>query len=124
MKVVLVGAGNTGTVLGNLIKNAGHQLVEVISRSQKSALNLADKLGTTYGTPKDRQCAEADIYIICLADYFMNNMENLMALNHKFIVHTTGSLPVDRLKVFSNSYGVLFPLQSLSKYEKQIPEIT
>lgn len=123
MKVVIVGAGNTGTVLGNLIKRSGHEVVQVISRSSESAKLLAQQLGCDFGILEDAFYLEADLYIICLADYAMNNIGNLSALKGKFIVHTAGSLSIETLKPFSENYGVLYPLQSLSKYIERIPEI-
>lgn len=123
MKVVIVGAGNTGTVLGRLIKQSGHQIRQVISRTAENARLLADELECSYGTIEDTQFFEADLYIICLADYAMNNIENMTALKGKFIVHTAGSLSIDSLQPFSDKYGVLYPLQSLSKYIDRVPEI-
>lgn len=123
MKIVIVGAGNTGTVLGNLIKQSGHEVVQIISRSSKSARTLAQQLECDFGILEDTFYKEAELYIICLADYAMNNIENLTALKGKFIVHTAGSLPIETLKPLSDNYGVLYPLQSLSKYIDRVPQI-
>lgn len=123
MKITLVGAGNTGTVLGKLIKNSGHEIVQVISRTPRNAQALATQLGCRYGILEDQQYEDADLYIICLADSAMHNIENLPALKNKFIVHTAGALSTKVLEPFSDTYGVLYPLQTLSKYVDDIPEV-
>lgn len=123
MKIVLVGAGNTGTVLGKLIKNAGHEIIQVISRTTKSARELAEVLHCSYGSLEEPEYADGDLFIICLADYAMNNIENFRALRNKLIVHTAGSLPMNVLKPFTETFGVIYPLQSLSKYVETIPDI-
>jgi len=47
MKVLIIGAGNVATVLGRLIKIAGHDIVQVVSRSMDDAITLASELGST-----------------------------------------------------------------------------
>lgn len=123
MKVVLVGAGNTGTVLGSRIKAAGHEVVRIISRSAENASTLARKLGCPYGVLSDPDYGDADLYIICLADYAMNNIGAYTPLWNKFILHTAGSISIEALAPVSNRYGVLYPLQSLSKFVEGTPEI-
>lgn len=123
MRIVIVGAGNTGTVLGNLIKSSGHTVVQVVNRTLQNARQLAAHLNCKYGLLDAPQYDDADLYIICLSDSAVTNIENLPALRNKFIVHTAGSLSKDVLKPFSDTYGVLYPLQTLSKYVDQIPEI-
>lgn len=123
MKVVIVGSGNTGTVLGHLIKNSGHEIVRVISRTPENAQALAARLNCSFGTLHDPDYGDADLYIICLSDFAINNIEDLVALKNKFIVHTAGSIPMNALAPFSDKFGVLYPLQSLSKYVDRIPEI-
>lgn len=122
-KVVLVGTGNTGTVLGHKIQAAGHEVVRVISRSAENASILGKKLGCSYGVLDDRDYGNADLYIICLADYAMNSIGAYEPLRNKFIVHTAGSLPIKTLAPISDRYGVLYPLQSLSKFVERIPEL-
>ena len=44
MKVVLVGSGNVATVLGKVIHNAGHEIVQVLSRNENHAKELAKEM--------------------------------------------------------------------------------
>ena len=43
MKVVILGSGNVATVLSTLIKKAGHEIVQVVSRNRDHAVILASR---------------------------------------------------------------------------------
>ena len=45
MKIVLIGAGNLATNLGVALLSAGHDILQVYSRTMKSASILAEKVG-------------------------------------------------------------------------------
>ena len=44
MKIVLIGAGNLATNLGKALFHAGHEILQVYSRTEESARALADVL--------------------------------------------------------------------------------
>lgn len=46
MDVVLIGAGNVGTVLGRTLKQANHTIKAIWNRHPEKARLLADELGT------------------------------------------------------------------------------
>ena len=70
MKVVIVGSGNVATVLGKVIHNAGHQIVQVLSRNENHAKELAQIFKCSSGSFKSTEYKEADIY-------FENNIQQL-----------------------------------------------
>lgn len=123
MKIVMVGAGNTATVLCVLLKKAGHDIEQVISRSLENAKLLADKYNTQYAGLSAPGFADADIYIIALHDAALDHIGKYSALKDKLIVHTAGSVSINVLKECTHTYGVLYPLQSVSKTTDYIPEI-
>lgn len=123
MKVVIVGSGNVATVLSSLIKKAGHEIVQVVSRNRDHAVSLASRYNADAVSLHEPEFAPADIYIIVLNDAALDSVEKLSALKDKFIVHTAGSVSKDVFKNISSTYGVLYPLQTLSKITEQIPEI-
>lgn len=49
MKIVLIGAGNVATHLGQALAKAGHQITQVYSRTEASAKELAEKLSEVSG---------------------------------------------------------------------------
>ena len=119
----MLGSGNTATVLSVLIKKAGYELVQVISRDIENAKVLASLYNAAYGTLTDTRFSEADIYIIALNDAALDKIEKIPALKNKFVVHTAGAISINALKDCSDSYGVLYPLQTLSKFTDHVPEI-
>ncbi len=123
MRVVMLGSGNTATVLCELIAKAGHDIVQVISRNEENAKTLASSYLATTASLEAEKFAEADIYIVALNDEALDHIENIPGLKSKFVVHTAGAVSMNVFKDVSSGYGVLYPLQSLSKFADHIPEI-
>ena len=123
MKVVLVGSGNAASGLSELIKKAGHEIVQVVSRNIEHAKALASRYNTAAASLAEPQFAPADIYIVALADAALDSIEKITGFKNKLIVHTAGSVSIDVLKNNSSTYGVLYPLQSLTKIQQHVPEI-
>ena len=115
MTVLIIGAGNVATVLGRLIKAAGHDIVQVVSRSITSAQVLATELGCSAATNFGEMKKDAGLYIAAMSDAVLNEIKENISLGDKVIVHTAGSISKDVLNGVSSNYGVMYPLQSLSK---------
>jgi len=124
MKIALIGSGNVASVLGRLIaKNEHHSICQVISREIEHAQILASELGAVAGDFNNTPDGTADLFIIAISDSALENFFVKGNLNEKCVVHTAGSVGIDILNQYSNSYGVLYPLQSLRKEVKEIPTI-
>lgn len=123
MKVVIIGSGNVAYVLSAIIQRAGHQISQIVSRNVDHAKALASKYNARSGTLLDENFEEADIYIIAVTDAALEASEKLKGLKNKFVVHTAGSVPISVLENCSPTYGVLYPLQTLSKEAEHIPDI-
>jgi predicted short-subunit dehydrogenase-like oxidoreductase (DUF2520 family) len=123
MNVVILGSGNVATVFGLLIKNAGHSILEVVSRHIEHAQILADKLKAQVRPGISSIINHADIYIIAVSDDSIKNIANLLNLKNKIVIHTSGATSKNVLEKASDSYGVIYPLQSLRKEAKHTPII-
>src|SRR5665213_1549617 len=123
MKIVIVGSGNVATVLSALIYKAGHEIMQVVSRNVDHAVILASKYNVEGVAMTRPEFAEADLYIIALSDAALSSIDNISALSNKFLVHTAGSVSMEIFSKISTNYGVLYPLQSLSKSITTIPKI-
>ena len=116
-KIVLIGAGNVATHLGLELKRKGLQVVQVFSRTEKSASELAGLLDVSYTTSLSAVVCDADIYMVALKDaafqeqlpYIIKGRESAL------FVHTAGSLPMEVWKGHVSRYGVLYPMQTFSK---------
>src|SRR6476646_375483 len=123
MEIVIIGTGNTATVLGRKLKAAGHRVVQVFGRDSISASKLAYELGTESTTYWNVINRNADIYILAVSDIAVKEIVEELHLPAKTIVHTAASVPLDILKNASAHFGVLYPLQSLKKESGRLPEI-
>ena len=61
MKIVLIGAGNLATNLGKALLAAGHDIVQVFSRTVESATALAQIAGGAPVTDIEQVRADADL---------------------------------------------------------------
>lgn len=123
MRVVIVGSGNVATVLGKAIHNAGHEIVQVLSRNENHAKALADVFNCSSGSFKSTSYKEADIYLLAITDTALYHLDQFVQLGDKLVVHTAGSVSKEVLKNVSNNYGIIYPLQSLIKDSAETPEI-
>lgn len=119
----MLGSGNTATVLSQVIAKAGHDIVQVASRSEENAKALAANYNATTAPLSAATFLDADIYIVALHEAALDHIEKIPALRDKLVVHTSGAVSINALKDITASYGVLYPLQSLSKFTDYVPEI-
>lgn len=119
----MLGAGNTATVLSELIVKAGHEIVQVISRNEENARTLASSYRASTAALDAERFADAELYIVALHDAALDHVEKIPALKDKFVVHTAGAVSMNVFKDITATYGVLYPLQSLSKFVDYVPEI-
>ncbi len=123
MNVVLLGSGNTATVLAKMIHAAGHTVLQVWSRDQLHAEELATQVHATGISSITDLNKEADLYIIAVTDKAIPELAAKLRLERKLIVHTAGSVSRDVLQTSSANYGVIYPLQSLRKSMTILPPV-
>lgn len=105
------------TCLGPRLKEAGHEITAVYSRTLESARALADRLGATY-TTDIKAVPASDAAIVMLKDDALKELAPAIASNVKgaLLLHTAGSVPMDIWReAGAQKYGVLYPMQTFSK---------
>ena len=118
--VVFIGAGNVATHLSQAMKGAGFSIRQIFSRTADSAKPLADICGCGFTMDVKKILPDADLYIFSLKDDALPEIiaglstNNIPAKNGLW-VHTAGSVHIDVFKGFTKHYGVIYPLQTLSK---------
>lgn len=134
MKVTLIGAGNVATHLGQALKKAGHEIVEVWSRTALSAEELATRIGATakaYGQLPTGENAEhpsaahnrptlaaADVYLLSVKDDALALVAQhfIPQAPHAIWAHTAGTMPLSVLHgMGATRIGVSYPMQTFSK---------
>ena len=123
MKITFIGSGNTATVLARLCKQNGHLIQQIIARNSEKGNLLANEFGCTYISLIDKPDMNTDIVIVALSDNSLPEALQGLHFNTTPVVHTSGSCSIDIIQQASENYGVLYPLQSLRKEMKDIPEI-
>lgn len=123
MNIVIIGTGNTASVLGKKLKKAGHNILQVFGRKSKEASALAYELGTESTNYWNVVNRNADLYILAVSDIAVEEVFHELQLTNKTVVHTAASVSKEVLKDGSEHYGVLYPLQSLKKNSGYLPEI-
>jgi len=123
MKVVIIGSGNTATVLGHKMLEAGHRIVQVVSRQKEHAARLAAMLNSTYTTGREAIDPSAELYLLAVPDDVLYELGEVLSLPGKLVAHTAGTVSKEVLQKVSKRSGVLYPLQSLRKEIRPFPEI-
>lgn len=118
-RIALIGAGNVATHLGKALKQAGYSIIQVFSRTQESASELAEILQCSYVTSLAEISTQADLYLVSVKDAVLE--EILPAIGSKnpeaLFVHTAGSVPMGIWEGKASRYGVLYPMQTFSKQQ-------
>jgi len=115
MKIVFVGAGNLAVHLSKTLQNTGFEVVQVYSRTEASAKELAMLLQLPYTSEIERIIVNASLYIICVKDDAIASVIENLPLTDGLVIHTSGSVPMDIFSGKFPNYGVLYPLQTFSK---------
>lgn len=123
MEIVIIGTGNTATVLGRKLRAAGHRIVQVFGRDTHAASQLAYELGTESTNYWNIVFRDADLYILAVSDIAVEEVLRELQLPDRTIVHTAASVSKNILKDASSHFGVFYPLQSLKKEAGHLPEI-
>ena len=127
MKIILIGAGNLATHLGKAIFAAGHDVVQVFSRTMQSATALASEVGAQPVSDISAVRSDADLYVVSVKDSALAELIPALCKGKetKVFLHTAGSIPMDVFQGMALHYGVLYPMQTFSKQREvdfsQIP---
>ena len=117
MNIALIGAGRVASCMGPRLKEAGHTIACVYSRTLINAQELADKLDAPATTSLD-QLPAADIYLTMLSDDALTELAPKIVKGRQqaLFLHTAGSIPMDIWnKAGAKRYGVLYAMQTFSK---------
>lgn len=137
MKIVLIGAGNLATHLGKALHAAGHDMLQVFSRTMQAAETLASLLDAEPLTDIAQVRDDADVYVFSVKDSALTQLVAQLcrheadglgedgAVNalrkakkgehERVFLHTAGSMPMSVFEGMAQHYGVLYPMQTFSK---------
>ena len=105
----MIGAGNLATHLCRALINAGHEIIQIYSRTLESASTLANEINVPY-TTDSKAIISSDLAIIAVNDDSIQDIEKHITFPK---VHTSGTKPLSNLN--GENIGVLYPLQTFNK---------
>ena len=112
--ISIIGAGNLSTRLSIILRKKKYNIIQVYSRTRKSAEKLSNLIKCENITDLKKLSNEVDLYIICVKDDIINSLVKKIENKNIPIVHTSGNTDINELKDF-NTRGVFYPLQSFNK---------
>lgn len=115
MQVTIIGSGNVATVLGRLLIQNGHHIVQVFSRNIDHAAELAKQVGANAVSDLTMLNTNADLYLLAVTDDALATVAGALFVKDKLVVHTAGSVSKEILKSMSSNYGVLWPMKMIRK---------
>lgn len=127
ISIVFIGAGNLAVNLAQALYEKGAEIVQIYSRTEESARQLAERMNAAWVTDLKEVIANASLYIVSLKDSaFVELLPQIVAgKDGALFVHTAGSIPMDIWEGKTSRYGVLYPMQTFSKQRavdfKKIP---
>jgi predicted short-subunit dehydrogenase-like oxidoreductase (DUF2520 family) len=108
-KITMIGAGNLATHISRALQHAGHEIIQVFSRTEKSASHLANQLDCPFTTDLNN-IIKSELAIIAVKDDAIKEVEKHINFPK---VHTSGTKNLDCLT--KSKVGVFYPLQTFSK---------
>lgn len=95
MRIGIIGPGRVGTALGETFKNAGYEIVGVVSRQREHAKKCMRVVGCKYWSANPQDIAKiSDIILIAVPDSQIKSVAAELALPPEtVVVHTSGTLP-------------------------------
>jgi predicted short-subunit dehydrogenase-like oxidoreductase (DUF2520 family) len=113
--IVFIGAGNVATHLAKAFKSAGKSIMQVYSRSELSAIDLAEKVGASFTCDISKVNFNADLYIISVSDSSLPVIVSGLKIADNLIVHTSGFHSMEEINKISKNIGVFYPIQTFTK---------
>ena len=117
MRIALIGAGRVSSCMGPRLRQAGHTVTGVYSRTLANAEQLAKVVGSSAFDCLE-SVPEADVYLVMLSDDALLQLAPAIVKGREkaLFLHTAGSVPMDLWKeAGAKRYGVLYAMQTFSK---------
>lgn len=123
MKIAILGSGNVATAYARKFMESGNEITSVYSKHQQHAGELAKLVNAKVAENIKELIAGTDVLIISVSDHAIEELTATLGVVEIPVFHTAGSVSIHVLANTSSTYGVIYPLQSLRKNMKTIPEI-
>ena len=111
----MIGAGNVAAHISRHLHFAGHSITCVHSRTHESSARLAEEVGSVGTAVPEEVPPTADFFIICVPDRVILSVVRKFQDRKGIWLHTAGACSMEVFEDFQPQFGVLYPLQTMSK---------
>jgi predicted short-subunit dehydrogenase-like oxidoreductase (DUF2520 family) len=121
IKLSFIGSGNLAWHLAPAFENAGYVVTEVYSRNPRRAEDLTGRLyQAEVKANLDFSKSASKVFFIAASDDAIEEIaEEIVLPDESFLVHTSGSRPLDVLQYAAiENTAVFYPLQTFSKNKR------
>jgi predicted short-subunit dehydrogenase-like oxidoreductase (DUF2520 family) len=115
MVFAIVGSGNVATHFSRALKKNRHQILQVWSRNFNHAQTLAEEVDAKPIENLTDIHESVDCIILAVNDDALPSVLEKLTIKQQILLHTSGTLSINLLSAKAINFGVLYPLQTLSK---------
>ena len=113
--ITIIGTGNVATHLGKAFLKAGIQINAIVARDQQKAIALGAVLNNAPGLLLGDLLPPSDAYILAVKDDAIHEVAKTIAQKDRLLIHCSGASNGNILDVKGNEFGVMWPMQTLTK---------
>lgn len=113
--IAIIGTGNVATHLGKAFVQAGVEIAHIAGRDTEKAAALATELGVASSSSISNSLPHADLYLIAVKDDAIGMVAKEIFAPGRNLAHTAGAVISEILRFDHNHFGVIWPMQTLTK---------
>ena len=115
MKICIIGSGNIASFYGIKFKEAGHEIIQVISRTKDHAARLASLLNCKATDTINDFIPEADVIVIAVKDDAIQSWLYSAPVANHIVIHTAGAVSLNSLEPFTKHVACIWCLLSVRR---------
>jgi predicted short-subunit dehydrogenase-like oxidoreductase (DUF2520 family) len=113
--VSLIGSGNIAHWMVFALRKAGVHICQVYSRRRDHATDLASLAGAEAIDDMALLKSGSDLYLFAVKDDSYEGLLRQLPFRLPLAAHTAGSLSIQLFRPYAETYGILYPYQSVNK---------
>lgn len=115
MKIAVIGSGHIATFFSVKLAEAGHQIIQVLSKHKMNALKLAERVNAYAEINPSLLHPDSDVYLLAVNDDAITHYFNHPILQDKLVIYTSGALALGELQKVSTKLACIWPVYSIQK---------
>jgi predicted short-subunit dehydrogenase-like oxidoreductase (DUF2520 family) len=114
----IAGTGNVAWTLGRALVEKGIPVTQVLGRSETAAASFGKSIGAAEWSVYKPLPAGTGMCIVAVSDDAISDVMGVIHTPGCLFMHTAGSVPIQVFEGHADKYGVLYPLQTMSKEQR------